>query len=144
MLKIEGVHSNHTTECIVSTTSIINVFLSALQGIGDSGQGAVNAVLFMIFTHSVRLKLLLCCCWCCLKGKMKAKEGQVNEQDSENADSTDDSDDLERSVPVRIAYRPQKDYMYGGHNMGSMASTTSNESSPSKYHDSLSGFKPRH
>ena len=32
-----------------------------VQGIGDSGQGAVNAMLFVFFTKRVRHKLLPCC-----------------------------------------------------------------------------------
>ena len=31
------------------------------QGIGDSGQGAANAMLFVFFTKKVRQKLLPCC-----------------------------------------------------------------------------------
>ena len=53
--------------------------LSLLQGIGDSGQGFANAILFVLFTPKVRryfLRLLLChCLW-------KKSRNQINIQNT--------------------------------------------------------------
>ena len=42
--------------------------VSVLQGIGDSGQGFANAVLFILFTRSVRTSFMSCIV-CCRKQK---------------------------------------------------------------------------
>uniref|UniRef100_A0A6B2LBQ6 G-protein coupled receptors family 1 profile domain-containing protein n=1 Tax=Arcella intermedia TaxID=1963864 RepID=A0A6B2LBQ6_9EUKA len=41
-----------------------NVVLAALQGVGDSGQGWANALLFCFFTRKVRVKIFECLCTC--------------------------------------------------------------------------------
>ena len=47
-------YSSHTIFVHMHTRILV-------QGIGDSGQGAVNAMLFVFFTKRVRHKLLPCC-----------------------------------------------------------------------------------
>ena len=44
---------------------------SLIQGFGDSGQGFVNAILFVAFTHSVRKRLLKCCKPATLRQRLK-------------------------------------------------------------------------
>ena len=51
----------YTFICIRSCIQLQqDVFCLFFQGIGDSGQGFVNALLFCVFTPKVRKKLVLC------------------------------------------------------------------------------------
>lgn len=45
----------------------------SLQGIGDSGQGAANAILFVLFTKKVRDQFLCCC-------RRNKKDGNIQER----------------------------------------------------------------
>ena len=49
----------------------ISESISSLQGIGDSGQGFANGLLFVIFAGEVRKKLFSC---------RKRQEGQINNE----------------------------------------------------------------
>lgn len=46
---------------IVSFIVITTVVNITMQGIGDSGQGIANALLFVLFTRRVRERFI--CCW---------------------------------------------------------------------------------
>ena len=48
------------SECPLSEVSLY-MFILYMQGIGDSGQGAVNGVIFVLFTRQVRNKLFQTC-----------------------------------------------------------------------------------
>ena len=91
------------------------------QGIGDSGQGAVNAILFVIFTRSVRRRILAICCCFCQRKQQSTKNALQNGQDEVSDDS--DTEQFEGSSPMLINRIPQIPKQQ--HHMGSMATTTS-------------------
>ena len=95
--------------------------LQIFQGIGDSGQGAVNAVIFVMFTRSVRQRILTICCWFC---RRKQRDVKRNEPADDEISDISDSQEFEGSSPMLINQRsPQITKQQN--NMGSMATTTS-------------------
>ncbi len=74
--------------------SLFKLFLlMCLQGIGDSGQGFANAILFVLFTPKVRRYFLHCCknpVVCCRRGDpLLVKKAQYGTVPSD-ADSHED------------------------------------------------------
>lgn len=64
------------------STLCVGIRTTFLQGIGDSGQGFVNAILFIAFTKQARnsLKRLLCCK--CFRNHINSLEDTTSEEGS--------------------------------------------------------------
>ena len=94
--------------CHISCGKVHVLYFVYSQGIGDSGQGFTNAILFIFFTKNVRRSFVRFLCCKCRQPEEEATSSVTNPtytsiQTATQSDDDDDDDDDDESKPFYVA-----------------------------------------